>query len=439
MPTWTKEQEDAIYQSGKNILVAAAAGSGKTAVLVERIIQKVLNKEDPVNIDQLLVVTFTNAAAQEMRNRIGEALEEALANDPKSNHLKKQLSLLQHASISTLHSFCMELVRKYAYHLDIDPKFRIADDVEADLIRQDVLEQLFELWYGEKEAEDMQSTFFGVVDRFSNDRNDLDLESLILKLHEFSIQHPNPDKYLEQLKNTYDVGDSASEPEWLAILKKEVTRQLEVMTLRTEEALQLTKEADGPFHYADQLDADKEMLMQAKGALAISWDEARTIFTTSKFQQLSRKKVDCNEEKKETVKAIRDDVKKRWKKISEEWFQRSLSNHLEDMRTLYPVIAHVTEMIKQFHEQYQEEKKERGLVDFSDLEHFALDILLEDKESKLPSAIAKQLQEKYKEIMVDEYQDTNIVQETIVQSVADQIGQGNMFMVGDVKQSIVRP
>lgn len=439
MPTWTKEQEDAIYQSGKNILVAAAAGSGKTAVLVERIIQKVLNKEDPVNIDQLLVVTFTNAAAQEMRNRIGEALEEALANDPKSNHLKKQLSLLQHASISTLHSFCMELVRKYAYHLDIDPKFRIADDVEADLIRQDVLEQLFELWYGEKEAEDMQSTFFGVVDRFSNDRNDLDLESLILKLHEFSIQHPNPDKYLEQLKNTYDVGDSASEPDWLAILKKEVTRQLEVMTLRTEEALQLTKEADGPFHYADQLDADKEMLMQAKGALAISWDEARTIFTTSKFQQLSRKKVDCNEEKKETVKAIRDDVKKRWKKISEEWFQRSLSNHLEDMRTLYPVIAHVTEMIKQFHEQYQEEKKERGLVDFSDLEHFALDILLEDKESKLPSAIAKQLQEKYKEIMVDEYQDTNIVQETIVQSVADQIGQGNMFMVGDVKQSIVRP
>ncbi|MFC4386815.1 UvrD-helicase domain-containing protein [Gracilibacillus marinus] len=439
MPTWTKEQEDAIYQSGKNILVAAAAGSGKTAVLVERIIQKVLNKEDPVNIDQLLVVTFTNAAAQEMRNRIGEALEEALANDPKSNHLKKQLSLLQHASISTLHSFCMELVRKYAYHLDIDPKFRIADDVEADLIRQDVLEQLFELWYGEKEAEDMQSTFFGVVDRFSNDRNDLDLESLILKLHEFSIQHPNPDKYLEQLKNTYDVGDSVSEPEWLAILKKEVTRQLEVMTLRTEEALQLTKEADGPFHYADQLDADKEMLMQAKGALAISWDEARTIFTTSKFQQLSRKKVDCNEEKKETVKAIRDDVKKRWKKISEEWFQRSLSNHLEDMRTLYPVIAHVTEMIKQFHEQYQEEKKERGLVDFSDLEHFALDILLEDKESKLPSAIAKQLQEKYKEIMVDEYQDTNIVQETIVQSVANQIGQGNMFMVGDVKQSIVRP
>jgi ATP-dependent helicase/nuclease subunit A len=439
MPTWTKEQEDAIYQSGKNILVAAAAGSGKTAVLVERIIQKVLNKEDPVNIDQLLVVTFTNAAAQEMRNRIGEALEEALANDPKSNHLKKQLSLLQHASISTLHSFCMELVRKYAYHLDIDPKFRIADDVEADLIRQDVLEQLFELWYGEKEAEDMQPTFFGVVDRFSNDRNDLDLESLILKLHEFSIQHPNPDKWLEQLKNTYDVGESASEPDWLAILKKEVTRQLEVMTLRTEEALQLTKEADGPFHYADQLDADKEMLMQAKGALAISWDEARTIFTTSKFQQLSRKKVDCNEEKKETVKAIRDDVKKRWKKISEEWFQRSLSNHLEDMRTLYPVIAHVTEMIKQFHEQYQEEKKERGLVDFSDLEHFALDILLEDKESKLPSAIAKQLQEKYKEIMVDEYQDTNIVQETIVQSVADQIGQGNMFMVGDVKQSIVRP
>src|SRR5690625_179043 len=133
MPKWTKEQEDAIYQSGKNILVAAAAGSGKTAVLVERIIQKLVNKDNPVDIDTLLVVTFTNAAAQEMRNRIGAAIEDALENEPTSAHLKKQLSLLQNASISTLHAFCMDLARRYSYQIDIDPSFRIADNIEADL------------------------------------------------------------------------------------------------------------------------------------------------------------------------------------------------------------------------------------------------------------------------------------------------------------------
>lgn len=154
MVQWTKEQEDAIYSSGSNILVAAAAGSGKTAVLVERIIQKLLNKENPMDIDALLVVTFTNAAAQEMRNRVGSALEKALAEDPSSIHLKKQLSLLQRASISTLHSFCLNVVKEYAYLLDIDPGFRIANEMEIDLIKQDVLDDLFEVWYGAESADE---------------------------------------------------------------------------------------------------------------------------------------------------------------------------------------------------------------------------------------------------------------------------------------------
>ncbi|SER86044.1 DNA helicase/exodeoxyribonuclease V, subunit A [Gracilibacillus ureilyticus] len=438
MPSWTKEQEEAIYQSGRNILVAAAAGSGKTAVLVERIIQKLLNREKPVDIDQLLVVTFTNAAAQEMRNRIGEALEEALANDPKSNHLKKQLSLLQHASISTLHSFCMDLVRKYAYQLDIDPGFRIADDVEADLIRQDVLEQLFEEWYGQEDRES-QEAFFQVVDRFSNDRNDLDMENLILKMYEFSIQHPNPDRWLDQLAETYDIDeDVTEEPHWLTILKQEMKRQLEVIESQLNEALHITKDSDGPFHYAEALDEDLLMVQQAKGAIEISWDEAQSIFTDGKFKALSRKKVDCDEEKKNAVKALRDDIKKRWNKIGSEWFTRSLSSHLADMRKLYPTILEVTKMIKSFRTAYQEAKKERGLVDFSDLEHFALELLLEDKQSQRPSSLARALQQKYEEVMVDEYQDTNIVQETLLMSVSNQAEYGNMFMVGDVKQSIYR-
>ncbi|MFC4403208.1 helicase-exonuclease AddAB subunit AddA [Gracilibacillus xinjiangensis] len=438
MPAWTKEQEEAIYQSGRNILVAAAAGSGKTAVLVERIIQKLLNKEKPVDIDQLLVVTFTNAAAQEMRNRIGEALEEALANDPKSNHLKKQLSLLQHASISTLHSFCMDLVRKYAYQLDIDPNFRIADGVEADLIRQDVLEELFEEWYGQEDME-KQEAFFQVVDRFSNDRNDLDMENLILKMYEFSIQHPDPDRWLDKLAETYDIEEELTEePSWLNILKKEMNRQLDVVESQLNTALDITRESDGPYHYAEALDQDMLMVQQAKGAIEISWDEVQSIFNNGKFKALSRKKVDCDEEKKDAVKAIRDDVKKRWNKISSEWFSRNLTSHLEDMRKLYPTILEVTKMIKSFRIAYQEAKKEKGLVDFSDLEHFALELLLEDNQSQRPSALARSLQQKYEEVMVDEYQDTNIVQETILMSVSNQAEYGNMFMVGDVKQSIYR-
>src|SRR5699024_4581203 len=168
MVKWTKAQEEAIYTSGSDVLVAAAAGSGKTAVLVERIIQKLLDKDDPVNIDELLVVTFTNAAAQEMRNRVSHALEESLLSDPNSSHLKKQLSLVQKASISTLHAFCMNVVRQYSYLLDLDPGFRIANDMEADLIKQDVMDDLFEEWYGSEGDE--QSLFFAVVDRFSSDR-----------------------------------------------------------------------------------------------------------------------------------------------------------------------------------------------------------------------------------------------------------------------------
>ena len=194
MVKWTKEQEDAIYSEGSDILVAAAAGSGKTAVLVERIIQKLLSKKNPIDIDSLLVVTFTNAASQEMRNRIGLALENALADDPTSLHLKKQLSLLPKANISTLHSFCMDVVRQYAYLLDIDPSFRIANDMEIDLIKQDVLDDLFEEWYG-KEDED-QEQFFDVVDRFSSDWSDLEVENLILTLYTFSMQNPWPEQWL---------------------------------------------------------------------------------------------------------------------------------------------------------------------------------------------------------------------------------------------------
>lgn len=241
MVSWTKEQERAIYSHGSDILVAAAAGSGKTAVLVERIIQKLLHKENPVDIDSLLVVTFTNAAAQEMRNRVGQALAKALEDNPGSHHLKKQLALVQNASISTLHAFCMDVVRRYAYLLDLDPGFRIADTVEADLIQQEVLEDLFEDWYG-REGEE-QERFFDVVERFSSDRSDLDVEKLVLDLYTFATQNPWPDQWLDQMAAMYDVGEEEEEENllWLNLLKQEVSSQLKAMETEAQQMLELTR------------------------------------------------------------------------------------------------------------------------------------------------------------------------------------------------------
>ncbi|WP_117161547.1 helicase-exonuclease AddAB subunit AddA [Paraliobacillus sp. X-1268] len=440
MPQWTKEQEDAIYTHGSDTLVAAAAGSGKTAVLVERIIQKLLNQDKPIDIDSLLVVTFTNAAAQEMRNRVAEALEKALEDNPESFHLKKQLSLLQQASIQTLHSFCMDLIRRNSYLLDIDPGFRIADSVEGDLMRQEVLEDLFEEWYGKEPAE--QDAFFEVIDRFSSDRSDLEVEALVLKLYNFAMQNPWPEQWLDNLAAMYQVSPDTDESQinWLQILKRDVKSQLFAMRSEAESALALTRESDGPYHYADAIDADLAMIQEASTQLEMGWDMVQAIFKNSKFTALSRKKADFDEAKKEKVKEIRAKYKKRWNDLATDWFSRELSSYLTDMQHLYPTMKQLVILVKEFKQNYVILKKEKALVDFSDLEHYALAILLAEESTEVeakPSEVAHALQAKFSEVLVDEYQDTNLVQETLL-TLVTQKDPGNMFMVGDVKQSIYR-
>lgn len=440
MVNWTKEQAEAIYTDGSDVLVAAAAGSGKTAVLVERIIQKLLNKDSPVDIDTLLVVTFTNAAAQEMRNRVGLALESALAEDPASNHLKKQLSLLQRASISTLHSFCMEVIRQYAYLLDIDPAFRIANDMEADLMKQDVMDDLFETWYGQEGVE--QERFFAVVDRFSSDRSDVDVEDVILDLYNFAIKNPWPEHWLDELAETYAVPENWDEKAlpWLAIIKREVETQLTAIEEEISLALSIAEASDGPAQYIEAIEADFVNLQQARAYLD-SWDDLQAFMTASTFVTLSRKKTECDEVKKDKVKTLRDSYKKRWNNMKQGWFSRDLTSHINDMRELAPVIKQLTELVKQFQVQFSERKKEKAIVDFSDLEHFCLQLLVDQSstvDKPLPSNVAQHFQEQFNELLVDEYQDVNLVQETILTLISDQIGAGNMFMVGDVKQSIYR-
>ncbi|MFC3040656.1 helicase-exonuclease AddAB subunit AddA [Virgibacillus xinjiangensis] len=441
MVNWTREQEQAIYTDGKDVLVAAAAGSGKTAVLVERIIQKLLRSENPVEIDSLLVVTFTNAAAQEMRNRVGEALEAALADNPSSMHLKKQLSMLQTASISTLHSFCLDVIRQYAYLLDIDPAFRIADDMEADLIKQEVLDDLFERWYG-SEAE-QQEKFFQVVDRFSSDRSDVQVEDLILKLYEFAMQNPDPEGWLESLADTYTIPEDWKEENlgWLTIMKHEVRNTFEAIREEMAVAMEMTKENDGPYQYAEAIESDMELL-QGVWSRMDDWDLLGEYISQASFKALSRKKTECNEEKKERTKKLRNSYKKRWTDMKESWFTRNLNSHVEDMRELAPVIRQLTELVKEFRAEFTAQKRERALVDFSDLEHLCLELLMDEEASSrqepVPSTVAKEYQRRFSEVLVDEYQDTNLVQETILTLISDRTGPGNMFMVGDVKQSIYR-
>lgn len=439
MINWTKEQEDAIYTEGSDILVAAAAGSGKTAVLVERIIQKLLSTKDPVDIDSLLVVTFTNAAAQEMRNRVGQALEQALAAHPTSHHLKKQLSLLQRAPISTLHSFCMDVVKEHAYLLDIDPAFRIANDMEADLMKQDVIDDLFEEWYGQEGEK--QERFFAVVDRFSNDRSDQEVENLILQLYTFARQHPWPQEWLDELFQVYHVPEQYDEStlHWLDVLKDDVNMQFDAIEQEMQMALTTAQENDGPYHYLDAIESDLANLEQAREQK--SWDELQLFMEKSTFKRLSGKRVDCDEVKRDQVRKWRDRYRKRWNDMKRSFFIRNLKSHLEDMRELAPVIRELTALVKQFGEQFAQLKREKGLVDFSDLEHFCLQLLVDESstpEQIIPSHVAQHYQKKFSEILIDEYQDTNLVQETILKLLSDQSGSGNMFMVGDVKQSIYR-
>ncbi|WP_369813833.1 UvrD-helicase domain-containing protein [Halolactibacillus sp. JCM 19043] len=243
MPQWTDQQREAIYTKGQDILIAAAAGSGKTAVLVERIIQKVIDTESPVNIDELMVATFTNAAAQEMRTRVQLALDVALEENPTSDHLKKQATLLQQASISTLHSFCLDLVKRYSYKLDIDPGFRIANDLEADLLRQEVLEDLFEYWYSEENDE--QVAFFDVVDRFSSDRHDQDVESIILKLNDFAMKNPWPTEWLDEIASNYELNEGITNSPWFGIIVDKVTDTLEQAKKEAEKCHAITLLPDG--------------------------------------------------------------------------------------------------------------------------------------------------------------------------------------------------
>lgn len=435
--TWTDDQWRAIATSGKDILVAAAAGSGKTAVLVERIIKKITSVNNPVDVDRLLVVTFTNAAAAEMRKRIGEALEKEIAKSPSSLHLRRQLTLLNRASISTLHSFCLNVLRKYYYYIDLDPGFRIADETEAELLMEEVMEELFEEQYSLENNE----CFYDLVDRYSDDRSDIELQLLIRKLYDFSRSYPWPTEWLEQIVQAYDIGDISEidELSWMKDLREDIKIQLQGCRELLNRALEITKQPGGPAPYADNIILNQQLIQDLLFASEQSWQNIYEVMQTASFGKLKPCKGDeYLKTMQENVKGLREKAKDQFEKIKDELFSRKPEYFLKDIQEMKPVVETLIELVKEFSNRYEIVKKEKGIVDFADLEHFCLQILKNEMSTAgglVPSEVAESYRDLFQEVLVDEYQDTNLVQETIIKLVSC---SNNLFMVGDVKQSIYR-
>lgn len=430
---WTDEQWRAIAAAGNNILVAAAAGSGKTAVLVERIIRTITDDVQPVDVDRLLVVTFTNAAAGEMRQRIGEALARELEKHPDSRHLRRQLSLLNRASISTMHSFCTSVVRQYYYRLNVDPHFRIADEVESELLQDEVLEALLEDEYGRED----NGPFFDLVDRFGSDRSDVPVQQLIRKLYAFSRSHPFPEQWLDGLADMYHVpeGGRLDDLPWMPPLVEEVRLAAADAARTLQKALALAQRPGGPAAYVEPLQAELAALEHI--AACRSWEALQEAFQALTFSRLpSVRKGTADEQVKAQVQQLRNDVKKRMDACRQQWFGTSPQERVEQLRALAPVVKTLVRLVREFGRRYDEAKKAKGLLDFNDLEHLCLRVLRREDAppgSLAPSEAALAFREQFVEVLVDEYQDTNLVQEAILRLVSR---GDNLFMVGDVKQSI---
>lgn len=430
MANWTQEQKQAIEARGGNLLVAAAAGSGKTAVLVERIIQRICDEKNPVDVDRLLVVTFTNLAAAEMKERIGLAINEALKKNPLSKNLYRQSTLLNKASIITLHSFCLEIVRENFYSLGIDPNFRIADDTEAQLLKIDVLEELLENCYQiSKEGDD----FLNLIDAYGGQRDDGPIQDLIIKIHQFSQSNPWPDYWLDQMVDNFAINN------WFKELLPSLIVELEGARNYFLQSYKYAQSPRGPLAYLDNLTEELAYVDDLIRAAKVSWQELYETFPQGCFNRLPAIKKGAVDENLQTrVKELREKAKKIVKDIESRYFQRTPQELLEDLTRLKPYLKTLCQLVKDFERGYRERKAKRNLVDFNDLEHFCLKVLLsEDSQPQrlFPSEVSLKLKERFIEVLVDEYQDINDVQETILTLVSK---ENNMFMVGDVKQSIYR-
>ena len=437
---WTKEQSEAIYTRRCNLLVAAAAGSGKTAVLVERIIQIITNKKNPVDIDKLLVVTFTSAAAAEMRERIANAISKKLEDRPDSKSLQKQLTLLSRANITTMHSFCLDVIKNYFYTIDLDPSFRIADDTECTLMKNEIIEELFEELY-----ENDDDNFKTLVESYSGSRDDEQLKDMILRLYSFSMSGPWPENWLNEKAEEFNIQtiSDLDQTAWSNVLRTNLAVELNGFINMMKKAIEIIKETDGLETYIETFSTELSYLENAYASLSGGLEEIYKAFDFINFGRIPvvRKNKVSDENAQATVKSIRDSIKKKITKLKEDNFTFTPEEALEGIKRVYPCMKTLSNITLEFSKRFTQKKRDKNLLDFNDLEHLCLKILIskDDNGNVVPSQVAEHFREYFDEVLVDEYQDSNNVQETIIDLVSRKsLEKPNVFMVGDVKQSIYR-
>lgn len=422
---WTKEQKQAIEKKNANILVAAGAGSGKTTVLVSRIINKVL--VDNVDIDKLLVVTFTNAAASEMKERLLTKLYDEIDHHPENANLQKQINLINHAHISTIHSFCLDVIRNNFFELGISANFRVGDETEIEIMKEEAIEKVFENNY-ESEDENFQT----LLNMYTTYKDDKPLKDIILKMFEFTSSVPFPQKWLDEMIEEYDIDDDDfANTKWGKLII-DYTKSLAQGALKN--FYHAKNVLSGNPELVDFCENINREIAFYEGLDYSNWNSIYNAVNSKEKNDWPRKSKLSEEAKglKEFAKKIRDDIiKKTFDGKIKKLFIYDSDEAISDIKDMKQILEMIRNLLTQFNEEFTKSKKEKNVVDFSDIEHLALELLINDDGTK--TEIAKKYD--FDEIMCDEYQDSNLVQEQILQSVSN---GHNIFMVGDVKQSIYR-
>ena len=434
---FTVEQQAVIDARNSNILVSAAAGSGKTTVLVERIIQRITG-EKGIDIDRLLVVTFTKAAASQMKEKILVAIQKKLLEEPNNQHLQRQETLVHGAQIMTIDAFCQYVIRNNFNEIGLDPSYRVGDEGEMKLLRADVLEELLEEKYGEG-SED----FYNCTEYFSTGNNDKKLESFILQLYDYAMSMPFPEEWLaERTKDYFISEDEFNDSFFVKRCMKNAYEVINECIARESLALSISNEPDGPYQYADLLTNEIERFEELAQKENLSFDEFRALLLNISFDRLPGKKdPSVNLDKREAAKKHRTYAKDRVDKLCKEYFAEDKATIIAHMKLAEKPVETLADLAISFKAKFDEAKRERGIIDFGDMEHLALQILVKKDENGVPQPTnaAAQFREFYEEVMIDEYQDSNNVQELLLSAVSGEpIGKYNRFMVGDVKQSIYK-
>ncbi len=433
---WTRKQREVIEARNCDLLVSAAAGSGKTAVLVERIIELICDEAHPVDIDRLLVMTFTNAAAAEMRERIAMAIEKKLEEEPWREHLQVQAALVHRAQITTIDSFCLSLIRDHFNLLDIDPGFRIGDEGELMLVRADVMEAMLEEYY-----ETGDRVFQEFVETYASGKSDSGIENYIMQVYTFSQSNPFPMEWIAGCRQELERAEEESLEtwDWMKYLMKDVKLQLEEAEELLESALEVCGQEGGPEKYIPTLLTELDMVRQLKEAKDYNGLN-RGLRAVSFGRIAAARGKDIDPEKKEYAGACRNQVKKVLGDLKGLYGQQTREEAAANILGSRAVVLKLLELAEEFYRRYQESKKEKNIVDFNDLEHEALKILINRRDGKTEyTPVADELARRYTEILVDEYQDSNDVQEALIRSLSgERFGRPDVFMVGDVKQSIYR-